>query len=412
MLFIIDAFNAIFQMLSALQVQRIGGRVGFECNSKKISRSTINPLRLRLVRHHPTLPRQRRQTSVHVKAVALPFIPMDVPLAIVAMCICYAAFIVFRFAKAYADLTLLSKRRVPANAFQNKVVWIVGASQGLGEALTLHFAAAGARLILSSRSIEKLETVKSTCLQHTSAENVVLLPLDLTGPADALDQAAEQAFSAFNSAGVDYVIHNAGASQHAAAEDTSHEVATSLINLNLLGPINLAKATLPLMLQRGSGRQVVVASMSAVVPSPGQAVYAAAKSGLRAYFSSVTSELADTGVGATVCCPGPLATGADGKPRLVYGANGLIQQANTGMSKKRVSATRAAELIAAAAYYKLDEAWIAFHPVLLMGYLMQYVPSFGMKVLKKIGPGRVALLKDGSGSGYDVAAMLKKKRRK
>jgi dehydrogenase/reductase SDR family member 7 len=404
-------------MLSSLHAQRIGSRVGLDYKNSKITniaKLTRNSLRIQQTRYSSTPRHQRRQNKIQVNALSIPFLPMvEVSLPTVAICagIGFVLFNVIRFAKAYADLTLLSKRRVPRNAFQDKVVWIVGASQGLGEALTLHFAAAGARLILSSRSLDKLEAVKATCLEHISAENIVLLPLDLTGPPEALDQAAENAFSAFNSAGVDYVVHNAGASQHAAAEDTSHEVATALIKLNLLGPINLAKATLPLMLQRGSGRQVVVASMSAVVPSPGQAVYAAAKSGLRAYFSSITSELADTGVGATVCCPGPLATGNDGKPRVVYGANGLIQQANTGMSKKRVHATRAAELIAAAAYYKLDEAWIAFHPVLLMGYLMQYMPSLGMKVLKKIGPGRVALLKDGSGMGYDVAAMLKKKKR-
>ena len=116
-----------------------------------------------------------------------------------------------------------------------------------------------------------------------------------------------------------------------------------------------------------------------------------------------------TTVGATVCCPGPLATGgSSGNPRLVYGAQGLIQQASAGMSKNRVSVTRAAELIAAAAFYKLDEVWIAFHPVLLIGYIMQYLPVFGMKVMKKIGPGRVVQLRDGSGSGYDVAKMLKK----
>lgn len=395
-------------------MQRNGGRIGLDYNSTITHNKSSTPLRVQQFRYLGPSTRQKRQTTVQLKAVSIPFFPMvDISLPTLAICtwILYAVFNVIRFAKAYADLTLLSKRRVPSNAFQGKVVWIVGASQGLGEALTLHFAAAGSRLILSSRSIDKLEAVKATCMQHVPSQNIVLLPLDLTGPPEALDQAAEKAFSAFDSSGVDYVVHNAGASQHAAAEDTSHEVAKSLINLNLLGPINLAKATLPLMLQRGSGRHVVVASMSAVVPSPGQAVYAAAKSGLRAYFSSITSELADTSVGATVCCPGPLATGKDGKPRLVYGAKGSIQQSNTGMSKKRVHATRASELIAAAAYYKLDEVWIAFHPVLLMGYLMQYIPSLGMKVLKKIGPGRVALLKDGSGMGYDVAAMLKQKRR-
>ena len=241
------------------------------------------------------LRRDHTRQITRVQAQLTPALTMVSPIT-AAACVAgaYLAISLVRFAKAYADLTLLSKRRIPANAFSGKVVWIVGASQGLGEALTLYWAAAGARLILSSRSIDKLELVKTACLQHTSAENILLLPIDLTGPAHALETAAETAFSAFDGAGVDYVVHNAGASQHAAVEETSHEVAISLINLNLLGPIALARATLPLMLQRGSGRHVVVASMSAVVPSPGQSVYAAAKAGLKAYFHSMTSELANT----------------------------------------------------------------------------------------------------------------------
>jgi dehydrogenase/reductase SDR family protein 7 len=120
----------------------------------------------------------------------------------------------------------------------------------------------------------------------------------------------------------------------------------------------------------------------------------------------MASELSDRGVGATICCPGPLATGGDGKPRLVYGPRGLIQQAATGMSKKRVATARAADLIARAAFHKLDECWIAYHPVLLLGYLMQYAPSLGMAVLKRVGPARAQALKEGR-SGYDTAALIK-----
>ena len=375
------------------------------CNS--INRSSNIYFRNNFVSSRLYRSARRYNTSINAQLS----LPMMSPWTIAACAAgCYALFTVIRFARTYCDLTLLSKRCIPANAFQGKIVWIVGASQGLGEALAQYFAGAGACLILSSRSLDKLKALP--CVEQLPEDHVLLLPLDLTGPPEALQQAADAAFAAFNGAGVDYIVHNAGASQHAAAEETAFEVATSLINLNLLGPITLARATLPLMLSRGTGRHVVIASMSAVVPSPGQAVYAAAKSGLRAYFSSVASELADSGVGATVCCPGPLATGGDGKPRVVYGSQGLIFQANTGMSKKRVSAVRAAELIATAAYYKMDEVWIAYHPVLLMGYLMQYIPQLGMKVLKKIGPGRVAQLRDGSGSGYDVGAMLSKGKKK
>lgn len=211
-----------------------------------------------------------------------------------------AAFVIFlfsikliKFIRAHADLKLLSKTSPPPDAFQNKVVWVVGASQGLGKTLALYFARAGAHLILSSRSLDKLELVKTACAEHSGGKSIICLPIDLTGHPEELETAASAAFAAFDGAGVDYIIHNAGASQHAAAEETNVDVSESLIDLNMLGPIALTRATLPFMLQRKSGRHVVVASMAAVVPSPGQASYSAAKAGLRAYFLSVASELAE-----------------------------------------------------------------------------------------------------------------------
>jgi len=109
----------------------------------------------------------------------------------------------------------------------------------------------------------------------------------------------------------------------------------------------------------------------------------------------------------TVACPGPIDVGEEAtSTRMVYGADGLMQQKNTSKSKKRVPVKVAAALIAKAAYYKLDECWISNHPVLLMGYIMQYMPSIAMKILKRIGPGRVRQFQDGSGTGYDLGGML------
>lgn len=82
---------------------------------------------------------------------------------------------------ADADLALMSRRDPPAGAWQGKVVWVVGASQGLGEELARHWAAAGARLVLSSRSLDKLQAVKERCCAHVPDDHVVLLPLDLVG---------------------------------------------------------------------------------------------------------------------------------------------------------------------------------------------------------------------------------------
>ena len=172
--------------------------------------------------------------------------------------------------------------------------------------------------------------------------------------------------------------------------------------------------------------------MAGIVPSPGQAIYSAAKSGLRSYFSSMTSELSDRGIGATIACPGPLVneSGSGKGPRTVFGPSGLMVQEENGRNDahdrdasesnengtstrekqyaSRVSLKEAAELIARAAYHKVDECWIARHPVLLMGYLAQYVPRLSAAILKRIGPARVRQFRDGSGSGYDVDKMLQR----
>ena len=70
----------------------------------------------------------------------------------------------------------------------------------------------------------------------------------------------------------------------------------------------------------------------------------------------------------TIACPGPVATGTEGAPRNVFGASALTAKyEERGGLKKRLSPQRVAALIACAAYNRLDMAWIARHPVLLLG---------------------------------------------
>ncbi len=85
----------------------------------------------------------------------------------------------------------------------------------------------------------------------------------------------------------------AGASQHAAVEEISTKVADEMFQLNVLGPIALTRAALPFLLSRRKGRLVVVSSMAAAVPAPGQAVYSGTKLALHGYFATLQSELND-----------------------------------------------------------------------------------------------------------------------
>jgi dehydrogenase/reductase SDR family protein 7 len=315
------------------------------------------------------------------------------------------------FVLASCDMNLLSKKDPPRGYFNGKVVWIVGATQGLGRALAVTWASQGARLVLSSRNREALERLKGELLGGSEREysmrdeDVTVVPFDITDDFEKVQQAADTAFSSMN--GVDYVVYNAGASQHARVEETCHHVAVKLVQLNLIGQMAVSRAILPHLLRQGHGHHVVISSMAAQVPSPGQAVYSAAKSALKSYFLSMETELHDRGIEVSVICPGPVDAGDNGGNRMVYGKDGMMEQKNKSKSRARVSLDMFARMVLRAVYNKINVCMISNHPVLLMGYVMQYAPRIAMKVLRKAGPGRVKQLETGSGTGYDVRAMMK-----
>ena len=313
----------------------------------------------------------------------------------------------------------------PRSAYAGKVVWITGASQGLGEELALHLASLGARLILSSR---REVTLKSVCdaAKAAGAADARSLILDARAGSDAMrrkgaealklaeDMIASAASSSSSSAtpGVDYLFHVAGGSQHAAAEDTADEVDRDMFELNVLSAIGLTKAILPSMLSRREGTVVAVGSMAVKCPAPGQATYSATKAALASFCHSLRGEVADRGVRVTVAHPGPIATGLGGQTRVIFGAT-LAQStcdtsegdtadadarkkgAKVGKKEKRLDAGLVARRIAAGAAWGLDEVVLATQPIMLLRNFMQYVPTVGYRVLNKVGPKRTRAARAG-----------------
>jgi dehydrogenase/reductase SDR family member 7 len=199
-----------------------------------------------------------------------------------------------------------------------------------------------------------------------------------------------------------YTTVLAGSSQSAAAEETSHVVGQEVLRLNAEGVIAVGRALLRQMLERQMGRLVVIASMAAKIPSPGQAEYSAAKHALIGYFLSVAAELADRCVGVTVVCPGPI--GGE-KSRSVFGPSGRIVKSESEKDQnKKVPMARCCQLICDAAAHQVAEAWIAKHPVLGLAYLVQWLPGAATAVLARVGPKRARALSEGrSGYEYDLA---------
>jgi short-subunit dehydrogenase len=183
-------------------------------------------------------------------------------------------------------------------SFNNKVVWITGASSGIGEALAYEFAQQGARLVLSARRADILEQVKSKC---KNASQHLVLAMDMTDASRFADLVL-QVESHFGA--VDILINNAGVSQRALVKDTLLSVDRALMEVDYFGPVALTKTLLPYMLARNSGRLVAVSSIAGLVATPYRSSYAAAKHALRAFYDSMRAEIHDSGVRVSVVYPG------------------------------------------------------------------------------------------------------------
>src|ERR1051326_303281 len=182
--------------------------------------------------------------------------------------------------------------------FRGKVVWITGASSGIGEALAYRFARAGSRLILSSRRKDERDRVAQAC---SGAESVRVVPMDLSAP-DSLDRAARHVLEIAGH--IDVMVHNAGIAQRAFAADTAYTVDEFLMRTNYLGPVALTKAVLPSMRARRQGHFIVVTSVLGKFGLPGRSGYCASKHALHGFFETFRAELWRDGIRVTLVLPG------------------------------------------------------------------------------------------------------------
>lgn len=185
--------------------------------------------------------------------------------------------------------------------FENKTVWITGASSGIGEALAHEFAKEGARLVLSARNEAELQRVAQAC----GRPGTIIQTLDL-GDHDSLPGIVKTVLS--KAGQVDVLVNNGGISQRSLAKDTKFEVDKKLINVNLLGTIALSKAILPHFLERKSGHFVVITSLTGKFGTQLRSSYAAAKHGLHGFFDSLRAEVWRENVQVTLVCPGFIST--------------------------------------------------------------------------------------------------------
>lgn len=267
--------------------------------------------------------------------------------------------------------------------FKDKVVWITGASSGLGREAAKQLISAGARLILSARRSAVLEKIKAEA--PTDAE-IFILPLDLARSENFAEAAAraEQHYGK-----IDVLINNAGISQRSYASETSLEVDRRIMEVNYFGTVALTKAVLPIMLKNGGGHFVTVTSLVGKFGFGVRSAYAASKHALHGFFESLHIELHARGIKVTLVCPGPVQTpislhalDGSGKP------SGQMDE----MQAKGMAVERAVSVMLRAAAENRREVIIGNFKEKLGVVLKAWVPSLFFKLALKQNPrGQVKL---------------------
>ena len=186
--------------------------------------------------------------------------------------------------------------------FSETVVWVTGASSGIGEELCRKLQSEGAHVVLSARRIEELTRVAGSC---DGSGDVLVQPLDVCDP-DAVDLAVRVVLETFGR--IDILINNAGLTQRALLVDTQLDVYRKVMDVNFFGPLMLTKAVLPSMLERKAGQIVCVTSVAGKFGSPMRSGYNAAKHAAHGLFDSLREEVAGEGIDVTLVVPGAVRT--------------------------------------------------------------------------------------------------------
>ena len=187
--------------------------------------------------------------------------------------------------------------------FKDKVVWITGASSGIGEALALALAKKGCRLILSARRETELNKVGTKT--GLPPLDLMILPFDLKDTSNTHKHIA-QVINHFGR--IDVLINNGGMSQRASVLETPIEIEREIMEVNYFAQVQLAKAVLPYMLRQKSGHIVVISSIVGKFGFYLRSSYSAAKHALHGYFESLRLENERSGVKVLMVCPGKIKT--------------------------------------------------------------------------------------------------------
>ena len=256
---------------------------------------------------------------------------------------------------------------------KDKVIWITGASSGIGLALARLAAQEGAKLVLSARNEQALQELKS---ELPNSEHHIVRVLDLEDSSN-FRQLVVDVVEHYGQ--IDYLFNNGGISQRSSAHDTPLDIDRRIMEINYFGNIALAKAVLPVFRSQKSGHYLIISSIAGKFGFFLRSAYSASKHALHGFYESLMLEEESNGIKVTIACPGkintPISTNAINEKGEKHGV--MDHNQSTGMP---------AEICA----HQLIDAVLANKKEVLVGnkeikavQLKRFMPKIFWKVIKK-----------------------------
>ena len=260
--------------------------------------------------------------------------------------------------------------------FNNKTIWITGASSGIGRSLTIQLAKLGAKLVITARRKEELEKVKLEC---GNAE-VHIHPFDLSD-LDNLDEFSN--FVQKEIGDIDILINNAGISAWSSINGTQFKVYEDVMNLDFFSVVKLIQSVLPNMILRKEGQIVTNTSLLGKFAIKKRSVYASAKHALHGFMDALRAEVYEHNIKVNIVAPGFVNTEVgmkalteDGTP---YGAN------DRGHESQGMDVNKAANMIIQAIEKNKRESYIvpkfAFPRVVLI--ISRFLPGLAAIIARR-----------------------------
>jgi len=185
--------------------------------------------------------------------------------------------------------------------FNNKTVWITGASDGIGKELAIQLARAGAQIILTARSVDKLNAIK----ESLNGSDHVVYPMDLL-KVNLIPKAVGEVLSQVDS--IDILVNNAGISQRSLATETDFEVDRKIMEIDYFAVVAMTKSLLPHMIARKEGHIVTISSIAGKMGVPMRSAYSAAKHAVIGFMDVLRAELHNANIKVMTVTPGSVQT--------------------------------------------------------------------------------------------------------